>query len=116
MKSLITVILFIISFVSSGQEVMKQTIVFVDIHMDRIDGNSAFMVYKDSSGVTHSDLRFEDDIYVDGVILFDYDDGIIVYFNEEYADELIGKNIVMTYYEKEIKYFGVVPFVISLGL
>jgi hypothetical protein len=54
------------------------------------------------------------DIKVDGIMLFDYDDDILMFFNEIYAEQLIGKKIKMTYREKENYFHEIVPVVTNL--
>ena len=107
---------FLLSLSSFGQN-KTQIITLADIHVEEIEGNSAFISYMDSNGVEHFDMRFEDnEVFVDGVIVFGYDDDVLIYFNEEYAQELLEQKpkILMTYYEEEIKYFGTVLYVVEL--
>lgn len=114
MKSL-TIILILISSMAYGQQVKSQTVIFTDITVDQAGGGSFYMEYTDASGVTHySDMRFEEDIYINSKLVYDYEDGLLVYFNEKHAKECIGKEMIVRYYDEEIKYFGVVPHVIQI--
>jgi len=116
MKNIILISLFILSFTAVGQETQTDTIVFTDIHLEEIGNPSAYIEYQNSRGEKLSDLRFNNyHVLVDNKVLFEYEDDIIIYFNKEYAKEIMGKKILLTFYEKEIPYFGVVPFVISLN-
>jgi hypothetical protein len=113
----LTIILLFVSSLAFGQTTKTQTVVFTSIGVDSAGGGSFYMEYKDSEGKQHySDMRFEDDIYVDHELMFDYSEHTLVYFNEEYAKECIGKEMVVVYYDQEIKYFGVVPHVTQIYL
>jgi hypothetical protein len=116
MRILLLILTLLTSLTSLGQN-KTQVITLTDIHVESVEGESFFIGYEDSSGTWHADMRFENyDVYVDGIILFDYNDDILASFNEEYARYLIGKKVTMVYYEKYIKYFGVVPYVVELKL
>jgi hypothetical protein len=115
----LTIILLFISSLAFSQE-KTQTVTFIDVHFEAIgDSRSFYIGYIDEEGKEHySDMVFGYgvDIVVGGVVLFDYDDDIIIYFNESYAEELIGKKIKMTYHEKENYFHEIVPVVTNLSL
>jgi len=117
MKRFILILSVLALSLSSFGQNKTQIITFADIHLEEFDGNSAFISYMDSAGIEHFNMRFENyEVFVNGVILFGYDEDILIYFNEEYAQELVDKKpkIMMTYYEKDIKYFGTVLYVVEL--
>jgi len=115
----ILIILLFISSVAFSQE-KTQTVTFTDVHFETIgDSRSFYIGYIDGQGKEHySDMRFGYgiDIVVGGVVLFDYDDDIIIYFNDSYAEELIGKKVKMTYHEEENYFHEIVPVVSNLSL
>jgi hypothetical protein len=117
MKRFILILSVLVFYLTSFGQNKTQIITITDIHVEEIEGNSAFIAYIDSAGVEHYDMRFENnEVFVNGVIVFGYEDDILIYFNEEYAQKLLEQKpkILMTYYEQDIKYFGIVPFVVEL--
>jgi len=119
MKTIIlTLSVLALSLTTLGQNKTK-IITLTEIYVENFETGSAFISYKDSQGVERSDMRFENfDVFIDGVIMFGYDGFHLVYFNKEYAEKILKQKprVLMTYYEKEIKYFGTVPFVVSLAI
>jgi hypothetical protein len=116
---LLTIILLFISSLAYGQDIKTQVITLTEVALEDIgDSRSFYIGYIDASGKEHySDMVFGQgvDIRIDGIILFDYDDDILMSFNAEYAEKLVGKKIKMTYYEKENYFHEIVPVVTNLS-
>jgi hypothetical protein len=116
---LLTIILLFMSSLAYSQELKTQVVTFTEVALEDIgDSRSFYIGYTDSSGKEHySDMIFGYgvDIKVDGIMLFDYDDDILMLFNEIYAEQLIGKKIKMTYREKENYFHEIVPVVTNLS-
>lgn len=116
----LTIILLLLSSLAYGQDFKTQTVTFIEVAIEDIgDSRSFYIGYIDSSGKEHnSDMIFGYgvDIYVDDTILFDYDDDILINFNQEFAKKLIGKKIEVLYYEKENYFHEIVPVVSKLSL
>jgi len=110
-------ILGIFPYLLTAQTIQKDTIVFTEIVLEEVDGHSAYLAYKDSDGEEKFDLVFEsEDIFVDGKLLFDFDMGLCEKFDEEFANELTGKAVLLEYYMKESKYFGMQKYVKTLTI
>lgn len=95
-----------------GQEIFTDTIVFTEITTDM---GSAYLTYKDAQGNTDSDLVFKGDIVISGWIVFKFDTNILIEFNEDIANQVIGKKVEIIYHIEDNGYFKA-PMVHKLTL